>query len=78
MIRELHVYGPSLGLGDDSAGEAQHLGLGAQLLADAERIALDAGFKKIAVIAAIGTRGYYRRRGFEVEGLYMTKEIFVN
>ncbi len=75
MIRELHVYGPSLGLGDESAGEAQHSGLGAQLLADAERTALDAQFNKIAVIAAIGTREYYRKDGFEVDGLYMTKEI---
>ncbi len=75
MIREVHVYGPSLGLGDDSNGEAQHLGLGTRLIAEAERIASEAGFRKIAVIAAIGTREYYRKRGFEIDGLYMTKEI---
>ncbi|MEK7311758.1 MAG: tRNA uridine(34) 5-carboxymethylaminomethyl modification radical SAM/GNAT enzyme Elp3, partial [Chloroflexota bacterium] len=75
MIRELHVYGPALPLGDDADGEAQHLGLGARLIAHAEQIARDAGYKKMAVIAAIGTREYYRRRGFEVEGLYMTKGL---
>ena len=75
MIRELHVYGPALSLGDDSSGEAQHLGLGTQLLAEAERLAGEAGFKKMAVISAIGTREYYRKRGFEVEGLYMTKRF---
>jgi elongator complex protein 3 len=30
MIREVHVYGPALNLGDDSHGEAQHIGLGAR------------------------------------------------
>ncbi len=75
MIRELHVYGPALSLGDDSSGEAQHLGLGTQLLAEAERLAVEAGFNRMAVISAIGTREYYRKRGFEMEGLYMTKRL---
>ncbi len=75
LIRELHVYGPALPLGDEADGEAQHLGLGARLLAQAEDLARAHGFTKIAVISAIGTREYYRKRGFEVEGLYMTKLI---
>lgn len=75
MIRELHVYGPALPLGDEADGEGQHLGLGLRLLAHAEQIAREQGFKKIAVISAIGTREYYRKRGFEVEGLYMTKRL---
>jgi elongator complex protein 3 len=74
MIRELHIYGPALSLGDDSRGEAQHLGLGTQLLTEAERLGGEAGFNKMAVISAIGTRQYYRKRGFEVKGLYMTKK----
>ncbi|MBI4631544.1 MAG: tRNA uridine(34) 5-carboxymethylaminomethyl modification radical SAM/GNAT enzyme Elp3, partial [Chloroflexi bacterium] len=32
MIREVHVYGPSLGLGDESEGEAQHVGVGLKLI----------------------------------------------
>ncbi len=75
MIREVHVYGPALPLGDDNEGEAQHLGLGVRLLAQAEETAREAGYRKIAVISAIGTREYYRKRGFEVEGLYMTKRL---
>jgi elongator complex protein 3 len=75
IIRELHVYGPALPLGDDADGEAQHLGLGARLLDHAEQVAREQGYKKIAVISAIGTREYYRKRGFEVEGLYMTKTL---
>lgn len=75
LIREVHVYGPVVRLGDSAAGEAQHLGLGARLIREAEARARAAGYGRLAVIAAIGTRGYYRRQGFEVEGLYMTKDI---
>lgn len=73
MIREVHVYGPALNLSDDSAGEAQHMGLGSELIAKAKEMARAAGFPKIAVISAIGTRGYYGRyHGFAMDGLYMT------
>ncbi len=72
MIREVHVYGPALNLGDDSRGEAQHMGLGTQLIDRAKQIAREAGYRRIAVISAIGTREYYARLGFELDGLYMT------
>jgi len=73
MIREVHVYGPALNLGDDSTGEAQHMGLGSELISKAKEMARAAGFGKIAVISAIGTREYYGRyHGFEMDGLYMT------
>lgn len=73
MIREVHVYGPSLELERDSAGEAQHLGLGQRLVAEAVEIARSQGYESLAVIAAIGTRAYYRRLGFEGRGLYMVR-----
>jgi len=75
LIREVHVYGPAMRLGDSAAGEAQHLGLGGHLLAEAERLARQAGFRRLAVIAAIGTREYYRKHGFEVVDLYMSKPL---
>ncbi len=75
LIREVHVYGPAMRLGDSAAGEAQHLGLGGHLLAEAERLARQAGFQRLAVIAAIGTREYYRKHGFEVDDLYMLKPL---
>jgi elongator complex protein 3 len=77
LIREVHVYGPAMRLGDSAAGEAQHLGLGGHLLAEAERLATRAGFARLAVIAAIGTREYYRKHGFEVTDLYMSKSLQV-
>ncbi|MCP4425613.1 MAG: tRNA uridine(34) 5-carboxymethylaminomethyl modification radical SAM/GNAT enzyme Elp3 [Chloroflexi bacterium] len=75
MIREVHVYGPALPIGDDSAGEAQHIGLGTRLVEKAKEMALGAGYGRIAVISAIGTRNYYRKLGFELDGLYMTAQL---
>lgn len=72
MIREVHVYGPALAVGEASQGEAQHMGLGTQLVAQAKDIARQAGYGRIAVISAIGTRAYYHKLGFTLDGLYMT------
>lgn len=71
LIREVHVYGPALGIGTESNGPAQHRGLGTELLDAAKRISRDAGFQRISVIAATGTRAYYAERGFEQGELYM-------
>lgn len=71
MIREVHVYGPALEIGAESAGEAQHLGLGRRLIAEAKARAAAAGFERLAVISAIGTRRYYERLGFGRGELYM-------
>ena len=75
MIREVHVYGPALGIGAESGGEAQHLGLGRRLIAEARGRASAAGFDRLAVISAIGTRRYYESLGFERAGLYMIAEL---
>jgi elongator complex protein 3 len=76
IIREVHVYGPVVRLGDESErGEAQHAGLGAQLIHEAERRAREAGYSRLAVISAIGTREYYRKQGFELRELYMHKSL---
>jgi histone acetyltransferase (RNA polymerase elongator complex component) len=75
LIREVHIYGQSLEVGADLAGAAQHSGLGTSLLEKSEEIAKQAGFKNLAVIAAVGTRQYYEKRGFKRARLYMTKEI---
>jgi elongator complex protein 3 len=76
IIREVHVYGPVVRLGEAATrGEAQHLGLGAQLIREAERRAREAGYGRLAVISAIGTREYYRKQGFERGELYMGKAL---
>jgi elongator complex protein 3 len=74
IIREVHVYGTALGF-HKRGNAAQHLGLGKQLIAKAKELARAAGFQKLAVISAIGTREYYKKQGFEREGLYQTAAL---
>jgi elongator complex protein 3 len=75
LIREVHVYGQSLAVGSEQSGAAQHAGLGTRLLAEADRIARLNGYRRMAVIAAVGTRKYYLERGFERGELYLVKDI---
>lgn len=69
IIREVHVYGPSLKIGKDSKGQAQHIGLGTQLIKKAKEIAEEEDFSKLSVISAIGTKEYYRKKGFK-DGIF--------
>ena len=75
IIREVHVYGPSLELDKGSDGEAQHLGLGTKLIEKAKEICKDSGFTKLAVISSIGTREYYQKRGFELVEYYQVANL---
>jgi elongator complex protein 3 len=77
LIRELHVYGRQKSLEEKSGADSktQHLGLGKKLMLEAERISKKAGYSKIAVIAAIGTREYYRKLGYKLEETYMIKSL---
>lgn len=75
VVRQLHVYGPSLSLGDANDGEAQHGGIGRLLLQRAGETAAAAGFRRLAVIASIGTRDYYRQQGFHAGELYMARDL---
>jgi elongator complex protein 3 len=75
IIREVHIYGQSLPVGVEREGAAQHAGLGTALLEEAEKIAFVAGFAKIAVISAVGTRTYYQERGFSRGKLYLVKDL---
>ncbi len=74
IIRELHIYGQALNLGEKGF-EAQHKGLGKMLIQKAEEIAKKQGIKKISVISGIGVREYYKKLGYKLEGNYMVKEL---
>ena len=76
IVRELHVYGQEASIGERLAGKEQHRGLGAALLAEAERITQDeSGLGKISVLSGPGARGYYRKTGYTLSGPYMQKRI---
>ncbi len=75
IIREVHVYGQSLPVGKGKPGAAQHVGLGTELLTRAEEVARRAGYARLAVIAAVGTRRYYEKRGFKRGEYYLVKPV---
>ncbi len=75
IIREVHVYGQAVEIGERERGRAQHSGLGARLIERAAAIARAAGYARLAVISAVGTRGYYRKRGFEDGRLFQVREL---
>jgi len=75
MIREVHVYGQSVAIGDSAPGKAQHIGLGTALIERAAAIARARGYRRLAVISAVGTREYYRARGFVDGDLYQVRDL---
>ncbi len=73
IVRELHVYGTATSLG--SEGTVQHKGWGKKLLLEAEKIAKEQGKNKMVIISGIGVREYYQKLGYELEGIYIVKQI---
>jgi elongator complex protein 3 len=76
LIRELHVYGPMVELGEKPEYAWQHRGYGRELLAEAEEIAKSGfGMNRILVTSGVGVRGYYRKLGYRNVGVYMGKVL---
>jgi elongator complex protein 3 len=76
IVRELKVYGPSLGLGEVPEEEWQHRGWGRRLMEEAERVAQeDWGLERLFVLPGVGVRQYYERLGFGRSGPYMVKAL---
>ena len=80
IIREVHTYGQVKEI-DSLQGlalqgeKSQHRGLGKRLMAEAERIASERGYRRMAVISAIGTREYYKKLVYKLDGEYMVKDL---
>jgi elongator complex protein 3 len=70
LLREVHVYGAVASFGERAPNKSQHAGLGAALVAQAAELARGEGWRRLAVISAAGTRGWYRRLGFADGRLY--------
>ncbi len=88
VVRELHVYGPALKLGEKGwcrsacpqlrNSGAQHTGLGKWLISEAEKIAKEKCIKKLKVISGVGVREYYKKLGYKLDkgkGGYMVKGL---
>jgi elongator complex protein 3 len=76
IVRELHVYGTAVAVHARDTGKLQHQGYGSLLMAAAEAIALtEHRSSRVAVIAGVGTRHYYARLGYRLQGPYMVKDL---
>ncbi len=76
LVRELHVYGPMVEIGETPDYEWQHRGYGSELLKEAEKISREEyDCKKILVTSGIGARNYYRKFGYERDGVYMSRSL---
>ncbi len=76
IVRELHVYGSLVPVGKHIAKAWQHKGYGTILLSEAERISKEEyDRQKVVVISALGTKRYYKRRGYKYDGPYMSKKL---
>jgi len=74
IVRELHVYGPMVPVGERPHEAWQHRGWGEILMEEAERVALERyDAVKLAVMSALGTKPYYARLGYHRDGVYMSK-----
>lgn len=74
LVRELHVYGSVVPVHSRDPSKFQHQGFGALLMEEAERIAHNEHrSQKLAVISGVGTRHYYRKLGYYLDGPYMSK-----
>jgi elongator complex protein 3 len=75
LVREVHVYGAAVRIGERAGDAPQHAGLGTRLIEEAARRAVEAGHTDLAVISAIGTRAWYRSLGFRDGPLYQHRAL---
>jgi elongator complex protein 3 len=77
IIREIHVYGSEVSLGERKNDAIQHTGLGSILLREAERISRsEFQVNELAIISGVGARNYFRKEfGYRLEGAYMVREL---
>jgi ELP3 family radical SAM enzyme/protein acetyltransferase len=76
LVRELHVYGKTISVSNGtSTNSSQHIGIGTKLLQNAEIIAKEHNFNKMAVISGVGVRDYYRKRGYKDGFYFLIKDI---
>lgn len=79
IVRELHVYGSAVAVSaraEAGGGAHQHMGYGSLLMRAAEAIAAkEHDSTKVAVISGVGTRHYYRKLGYHLEGHYMVRHL---
>ncbi len=76
IIREIHIYGQALKIGEKAKEIGQHKGLGKKLLKQAEKITKENKIFELKIISGVGVRQYYKKLGYKLdEQGYMIKEL---
>ena len=76
IVRELHVFGKAIKMGEKEEFSIQHQGIGKKLMSKAEEMAsTELSSDKLCVISAVGTREYYGKLGYKINGPYMAKDL---
>ena len=76
LIRELHVYGRMVPVGERRGDAWQHRGWGEALMDEAEKTASERfDMRKMIVMSALGTKQYYARLGYEKRDVYVSKSL---
>jgi elongator complex protein 3 len=75
LIREIHTFWDQLSIWEIWSTFGQHIGFWKKLIAEAEKIAQENGYNKMAVIAWVWVREYYKKRWYELEWEYMVKSL---
>jgi ELP3 family radical SAM enzyme/protein acetyltransferase len=77
LIRELHVYGNLVPVGEKSLDDVQHKGVGKKLVKKAEWIAWLNGCIGTAIISGEGVKKYYEKQGYYECETYMIKKYLL-
>jgi elongator complex protein 3 len=76
VVREVHVYGKTLNIGEKSEEIGQHSGFGKMLLSKAEEIVKKNKIHDLKIISGVGVREYYKKLGYKVDkDGYMVKRF---
>jgi len=73
FVRELHVYGEQIIVGEE--GSVQHKGIGKKLLSMAQELAVKNKLNEILIISGVGVREYYKKLGYVLKNFYMAKRL---
>jgi elongator complex protein 3 len=75
IIRDFHVFGQLVAISEIDTLPKRHQSLGQKLIKEAEKIAIENGYKKIAFTCGIGLRRYFNELGYELKSSYMIKQL---
>lgn len=79
LVREVHIYSNTHAVRGINVNSQQHKGYGQLLIHTAEIIARQNNLYKVAIIAGVGAREYYKNKcGYYLSDTYMIKQLIMH